>query len=146
MRRTRPSAALRFTLFAAVLVSIAACKPSGSSSAQKQAPAPTRIVVHAEPKPYEGRGADYVTSLQRGDFIVECILAYHQDHGAYPETLSDLVPTYVTSIPRPVAGNDKWDYLRSADGSLFTLCFGENKDMYPCAWWDSAKGAWSFDQ
>lgn len=147
MQYSNLSAGARFTLLAALLVSTAACKPrSGSGSAQNQTPAPTRLVVHAQPKPYEGRDAQYVTSLQRGDFIVECVMAYHQDHGAYPGSLSDLVPTYATSIPKPVAGNDTWDYRRSADGSSFTLCFGENKDMYPCAWWDSAKGAWRFDQ
>jgi len=45
-----------------------------------------------------------------GRVIIQAIEASNSRHGKYPESLSDLVPEFLESIPKPGWGIDKWEY------------------------------------
>lgn len=54
--------------------------------------------------------------------------SYQDHHGSYPDSLEDLVPEYVATIPtppgHPSSGGDAWTYaaLGPSDYVLFTRC------------------------
>lgn len=49
----------------------------------------------------------------RANDVVAAVKAYHQQHGAYPKRLDDLVPTFLPSVPRAkyVLGFGEFKYL-----------------------------------
>lgn len=53
---------------------------------------------------------------QRANNVISAVKAYHQEHRAYPKRLDDLVPDYLTSIPRAkyVLGLGEFKYLYDA--------------------------------
>lgn len=54
------------------------------------------------------------------------LAAYHADHGSYPTKLADLVPKYVTELPKDIFNNDnELHYTRETDGYLL-YSFGSN--------------------
>jgi hypothetical protein len=51
-------------------------------------------------------------SKARGAEVVRALTAYHQDHGTYPEELDALVPDYLSEVPQPTWGLERWRYRR----------------------------------
>jgi hypothetical protein len=64
-----------------------------------------------------------IADLQVGDQIVAAVEKYRADHGQYPETLSQLAPTYLPSVTPPRYGSRKWDYVTYRDRSDFALFY-----------------------
>ncbi len=62
---------------------------------------------------------------RRGETIIAALSAFHKANRAYPEWLSDLVPAYLPSLPRPHYGpDDEWFYAPT-DDHLYQLSFRE---------------------
>ena len=61
--------------------------------------------------------------LPIGDQIIAALERYRADHGQYPESLSQLTPTYMPSIASPRHGARKWDYVTYRDRSDFALFY-----------------------
>jgi hypothetical protein len=59
-------------------------------------------------------------SLSNAAIIIQACEHYHSDNGAYPEKLTDLVPHYLSSIPRAKysLGSDKFTYNGSDQAFL----------------------------
>jgi hypothetical protein len=77
----------------------------------------------------------------QGNRIVQAISHYQRDHNQLPTTLDLLIPTYLTSLPRPFAGDDFSYHLTSLDG--YYLCFQQiNGCCYNArlAFWDCSPG------
>lgn len=59
---------------------------------------------------------------ERANVVVAAVKAYHQQHGAYPKRLDDLVPAFLSSVPRAkyVLSFGEFKYLhREANPTLF---------------------------
>ena len=48
----------------------------------------------------EYRTNGYISITKRGTPIVNALESFHADHGSYPESLIELVPQYLATIPR----------------------------------------------
>ena len=46
--------------------------------------------------------AQAIEIAEHNQFVVQAIYDYRADHGAYPKKMSDLVPTYIPSVPDEV--------------------------------------------
>lgn len=60
-------------------------------------------------------------SLRQADKVIQALEAYKKDSAVYPETLEELVPKYLSSIPNPKMGkgqNNKFYYDRGFEFSL----------------------------
>jgi type II secretory pathway pseudopilin PulG len=69
-------------------------------------------------------------SKARGEFIAHALEQFAADHGTYPKELDDLVPDYLSKIPRPTVGTRRWEY--SGGEQSFSLLFGWGRDyLYP---------------
>ncbi len=80
-----------------------------------------------------------------GNTIIAALQAYRKDLGEYPESLETLKPIYLKEIPQPIWGNKEWKYERF-ENDMFQLAVGENKDMYPCLYYNSYDMAhWTYD-
>ncbi len=72
--------------------------------------------------------ASLAETIHRGNAIVDALDRYRAANHAYPEWLSDLVPTCMPALPRPVYGPDEdWYYAPTDDGS-FQLSFRSASD------------------
>lgn len=63
------------------------------------------------------------SSKRTGNRIIDSLDAYERDHGAYPATLNELVPQYLSELPPPMAGDSVWRYDREAGAKSFSLEF-----------------------
>lgn len=59
-----------------------------------------------------------------GNTIVEALEKFHNDHGRYPDALTELVPNYLPEIPPPVWGLRKWKYV--GNGNDFDIRVDES--------------------
>jgi hypothetical protein len=48
--------------------------------------------------------ACYAQAQQRADPILAALASYHQENGAYPQTLDELLPAYLDRVPEPGCG------------------------------------------
>ncbi len=54
-----------------------------------------------------GSGArDEDANKKRAQVIIDALAHYHTDHKAYPQTLAELVPTYLPEIPKTTFGEE----------------------------------------
>ena len=75
----------------------------------------------------------YLGTRVYGDEIVIALLEYKMDNGLYPDTLKQLVPTYVQKIKSPIWGETEWDYFSEENGKDFVLLVrgsGESNQTY----------------
>jgi hypothetical protein len=82
-----------------------------------------------------------------GNTIVEALERYKLDKGEYPESLEQLVPDYMSKIPKHKVGTKRWKY--TSGGTNFVLLFSPNaKYDYPnCSYVsDLGNGEWFTDQ
>ena len=56
-----------------------------------------------------------------GDQIIAALEKYKIEKGSYPDTLSQLVPTYVGRITSPRYGERRWDYIHYCKDDSFAL-------------------------
>lgn len=61
---------------------------------------------------------------QRGDVIVEALERHRAATGAYPDSLQQLVPAQLDSVPHPVWGTT-WTYRSFQDGAHAELAVSE---------------------
>lgn len=90
-------------------------------------------------------------SKSRGDQIVAALKAFKQKHGAYPDTLGELVPGFMLEIPNPTAGTREWKYVKDkpGQGAYYNLAFGSHAQggmsgLYPSC--STQGGAWYQDE
>lgn len=79
------------------------------------APAVTRI------PPFGDRARDAAARdvIEQGRPVVQALLAYQKEHGAYPEDLQDLVPGHMATLPDTgLEAAREFDYSRYPDGSI----------------------------
>jgi hypothetical protein len=86
-------------------------------------------------------------SKRRGESIAKAVRAFKADHGDFPEALGDLLPRYMSSVPAPVAGSEKWVYRVYKDEGTFMLQFGVPSSvdptfLYPSCKYGSRSGRW----
>ena len=53
------------------------------------------------------------------------LVAYHADHAAYPDTLDDLTPNYISAVPRNLYNEQELHFVRTTEGYLL-YSFGAN--------------------
>lgn len=79
-----------------------------------------------------------------GDKIIEAIGQYRRINGRYPVTLEALIPSYLTYIEPPTAGDQQWRYELFDNGGSFILSFAIHSG-YPKCYYSSKVGAWGED-
>lgn len=67
--------------------------------------------------------ADIKDTFYTAGEIMNSLQAYFDDHGKYPDSLSDLVPKYLDRIKPPKRGQTGWLYSRAEKGN-FSLEIG----------------------
>jgi hypothetical protein len=67
------------------------------------------ILLDVHPQKHGAVAPEIARSEKSGDLIAGKLLQYRKDKGRFPDSLSDLVPAYVPSIPIPATGH-KWNY------------------------------------
>ncbi|MHC4694376.1 MAG: hypothetical protein ACYS67_16675 [Planctomycetota bacterium] len=75
-------------------------------------------------------------------------IAYHSEHGRYPNTLDDLIPKYITQIKPPPWGETGWLYKRHKKDFVLEVGyeFGAGTDyLYPFRFYSSSHGDWIVD-
>jgi hypothetical protein len=58
---------------------------------------------------------------RRGDIICHAIAAFQGRSGRLPAQLKDLQPDYLSDIPQPTAGSERWEYLVIDNGTNYNL-------------------------
>jgi len=79
----------------------------------------------------------------RGDRIAAALNNYRQDEGEYPTSLDALVPTYLSEVPPPTAGNGLWGYESYDRNSRFRLWFEGTAEDTPVYIYDSTTKKWA---
>jgi len=63
-------------------------------------------------------------AAERASLVVRAVEAYREDHGAYPATLTELVPGYLPYVPRAKPTSmGTFEYRMPRDGSAPTLWY-----------------------
>lgn len=62
---------------------------------------------------------------RNGEGIAQTLTKYHNDKGKYPETLEELIPTYISELKEP---RHVWGWLYTADQNNFTLGYVTHVD------------------
>lgn len=70
---------------------------------------------------------EYVALAQRYQHVVQAVYDYKAEHGAWPQTLDDLVPAYLPAYPKPpLVWYDGYELSIHADvphtGVCYTFC------------------------
>jgi hypothetical protein len=68
--------------------------------------------------------ANVSASLATGDKIVAALERYRSRSGHYPSKLEELIPTELTSVIPPAAGDGKWAY--ASNGPAYGLSFNSS--------------------
>jgi hypothetical protein len=64
-------------------------------------------------------------AMDRAENLILSIEEFKTENGAYPESLNDLTPAFMTDIPSPlVMGIEDYDYEKQDDG--YTISFAQN--------------------
>ena len=79
--------------------------------------------------------------LKRGDRIIAALERYKLDHGRYPESLSALVPLYISAIESPRYGKRQWEYRTYPEGA-FGLFVAGSKIYHDDYMFASTRGEW----
>jgi len=84
--------------------------------------------------------------FDEGGKVIQAIEAYKTAKGSYPGSLDDLTPEFISQIPLPHWGVDRWDYAtyRSPDGTLhYALSVRLRDNDYVCHIY--SEGSWWYD-
>ena len=73
---------------------------------------------------------------QTGELIVNALYTYKQEHGAFPQTLGELVPVYLNKVSTTMGGQNYFYRINSVDG--FLLGF-EVESRFGCGYTDKLK-------
>jgi hypothetical protein len=82
-------------------------------------------------------------TIARAELIIAALERWKACHGAYPQTLDELVPAELPVLPRSTIGDRRWNYRRPQP-DRFVLDFFEGA-IYEHSWWDSSVGRWDGD-
>jgi hypothetical protein len=66
-------------------------------------------------------GSGVKDTESRGIKIVAALKQYKSSKGKYPDSLSDLAPTFIPSIEQPLVGDRQWGYKPMGTGDTFDL-------------------------
>jgi hypothetical protein len=82
---------------------------------------------------------------RRGDLIISAIEKYHAETGAYPPTLTSLVPEYMTEIPAPVVGKGVWHYLVRPERQFYEISVEDEARTGPNLFYNTDNKTWYKD-
>ena len=94
--------------------------------------------------PRNWQGVDIALTQETGNSIVHALHRYQEQHKNYPDTLSELLPSYITMIENPKVGNKKWDYVREHNGFYLGVS-GVNEEADPVLYITSSSNEWLMD-
>ena len=77
-----------------------------------------------------------------GDQIIAALEKYKAERGLYPDTLTQLMPSYMRQITQPRYGERRWDYVHYCKNDSFALYMWGRKAYQDGYWYDSDKKAW----
>lgn len=93
---------------------------------------------------YAHRDTDAIEATKgRGDVIVAALERYRAAHSVYPDSLQQLVPQQLDSVPQPVWG-PAWSYRAFQDGAHAEL-FVARQDGRLTLRYDFTGRGWAFD-
>lgn len=73
-------------------------------------------------------GYTAMVARRRATLVGAGLAAFRREHGAYPESLSELVGDYLVAVPRDPFDGEPIRYLRTADADDYMLyCVGRNQ-------------------
>lgn len=79
--------------------------------------------------------------------LIDVLEEYRRKNGEYPNTLEQLVPSYIDHIPLPEWGTNIWEYNRAADKKRgYSLGVRKKDDDYVGFEYDSPSQKWVYDQ
>jgi hypothetical protein len=76
--------------------------------------------------------------------IIGALDRYHERFGRYPDSLDDLMPDFLSTIPKPQWGTKEWTYEVANDGT-FLLIVEWKKDRYERVGFYSRERRWQGD-
>jgi hypothetical protein len=77
--------------------------------------------------------------------LITALDAYHTDHGRFPDTLAELAPGYLTTVPAPNKHFGTWGYEIDPGGVEYGFRFGDRTSSEPSYRYDSETRTWSGD-
>lgn len=83
-------------------------------------------------------------SKTRGNEVVAALDVYRRDNGRYPKDLIELCPKYLTELPQPTAGSERWTYYSDNDGRSFNLAFTDRSASVPRCYYRPDLRRWVF--
>ena len=83
---------------------------------------------------------------ENGARIVQAVEAFAASSARVPDSLAELVPKYLNSVPEPRWGDDAWEYTVDKDGRGFFLIVGQGEDRYPSLSYSSKNRMWCVNQ
>jgi hypothetical protein len=90
----------------------------------------------------EGDKSSVAEDERIGDRIVSAVEMYKAETHTYPDSLSELVPRYMSNIQPPRYGKKEWKYIHYPDKHAFALFMYGKKVFSDGYWYDSDKGRW----
>jgi len=81
---------------------------------------------------------------KQGNNIIQAIEKYEEDNGTLPNSLNDLTPKYMNTIPTPRWGNKEWKY-HNKNGTEYGLNVSKGKHEYPIIFYESSSASWGYD-
>ena len=94
--------------------------------------------------------ANIAASKSVGNTLIAKIQEFADQNKKFPRKLDDLVPAHLASIPLPRAGEGRWNYWISDDGTEFSLGFAMPNDSrwhgYPKCFYASDYRNWYLDE
>ena len=91
--------------------------------------------------PAPGKGCKANRGYEHSEPVIGALERFRDDHGAYPEALADLVPTYITADALQPPVQESYGFAYRRVGESYELLFayvgpGMNRCMYtPAAKW-----------
>lgn len=77
--------------------------------------------------------------------VITALEAYRRHEGSYPESLEELRPKYLASLPRPGWGTNDWRYSRELTSGTFELGVRLQRNHYRGYYYRSFWRDWYID-
>jgi hypothetical protein len=81
---------------------------------------------------------EILANSKNAEIILVALSEYHEEYRSFPESLQDLIPRYIQSIPETQQGRVYEYYLSEIDG--YILCFDQCCYLYEDQLWDCSPG------
>jgi hypothetical protein len=77
-----------------------------------------------------------------GDGIIAALDKFKTEQGVYPDTLTQVVPTYIKEITSPHYGEKRWDYIHYCKNDSFGLAMWGRKPTDDAYMYNSERKKW----